>query len=63
MELFSRLRTQWRMGPSGATGLDYGAAYPLLDRLGLSAPDWDALLADLQVMEAEALSAMHETED
>lgn len=56
--LFGRLLTQWRVAFSGPTGLDYCAAYPLMDRLNLSAPDWDAMLDDLQVMELEALATI-----
>lgn len=54
-DLFSRLRTQWFVGFGGPTGLRYEAAYPLLDRMGLSAAEWDQMFSDLQVMEAAAL--------
>jgi len=60
VELFRRVATQWRTGAAGATGLDYAAIYPLMDRMGLSADAWDDLFSDIQVMEAEALDAMHE---
>lgn len=57
--LFSRVQTQWRTGPGGPIGLDYGAIYPLLDRLHPDAPaEWDAAMADIQTMEAEALDEM-----
>lgn len=57
--LFLRLRTQWRVGPSGAVGLDYGVMYRMMDRLNLPADEYDALEADVVVMEAEALDMMH----
>jgi hypothetical protein len=63
VELFMRVDTQWRVGMNGAVGLDYCAIYPLMDRMGLSAREWDDLLRDLQVMEYEALDAMHEKQD
>lgn len=63
VELFIRVGTQWRAGFAGPTGLDYPAIYPLMDRLGLAPRDWDDLLHDLQVMETEALEAMHQKDD
>lgn len=61
--MFRKVSTQWRTGPGGPTGLDYCAVYPLMDRLGLDADAWDALLADIQVMEAEAIDVMHTKKD
>jgi hypothetical protein len=63
VELFSRVRTQWRVGPKGATGLDYTAIYPLIDRMQLAAEEWDALLSDIYILEAEAIDAMHPETD
>lgn len=56
--LFCQLQTQWRTGMGGATGLDYTALYPLLDRMADDAEQWDLLFDDVQVMERAALSAM-----
>lgn len=58
-EAFAALLTQWRVGMSGATGLDYAAIPATLDMLGVSA-DRRALFADLRAMEAAALDAMRE---
>ena len=63
VDLFITVGTQWRTGFNGPTGLDYAAIYPLLDRLGLQADDWHALLTDIRVMEEEALEAMHEKDE
>lgn len=53
------MRTQWRMGPAGPVGLDYLAAYPLLDRQHRGSADaWNEAFADLRVMEAAALNEM-----
>lgn len=59
VETFSAVRTQWRVGMNGATGIDYSAVYPLMERLGLAANDWNALFHDLRLLESEALEAMH----
>ena len=59
-ELFQGLRTQWRIGMSGPTGLDYFAAFHRMDRMGLSPVEYNQLDEDLQIMEASALQAMHE---
>ena len=54
-ELFVSLRTQWRIGMSGATGLDYAALPVVEDRVGIRA-DFDGLRA----MEEAALAQMTE---
>jgi Phage related hypothetical protein (DUF1799) len=59
--LFSRIRTQWRVGFAGPTGLDYGVLFTLIDRMGLDADKSDQLFEDIRVMEQAALSAMQET--
>jgi len=56
--LFTRVGTQWRVGMSGATGLDYCALYPLLDRETKDEAEWQQLFDDIQVMESKALSIM-----
>lgn len=59
-ELLQFMGTQWRVSMAGATGLDYGVMYAKMDRMGLSPDDYDQLEADMQIMEAAALSCMHE---
>lgn len=56
--LFIQLLTQWRVGMSGPTGLDYAAVYPLLDRKAADSEEWDQLFDDLRVMESAALEAI-----
>lgn len=59
-DCFRRLRTQWRVGVSGATGLDYAAAESVLRAMRVPpAQRLDALDA-LRVMEDEALLVMSE---
>lgn len=59
LEIFQRIRTQWRIGNEGKTGLDYAALYPLIDRATSSADEWDLLLTEIQQIEAGALTEMH----
>lgn len=56
--LFQGLRTQWRVGINGPTGLDYFVAYHRMDRMGLTAEEYQQLDQDLQVMEVTALAVM-----
>ena len=58
--LFTRLSTQWRTGMAGATGLDYNAAYPLLERMAVDKMDWWHLFDGLQACESEALAIFAE---
>lgn len=59
-EIFSFLGTQWRVGMSGATGLDYNVVYRKMDRLSLAPAEYDALERDIQIMESAALACMHQ---
>ena len=61
--LFIQLLTQWRVGMSGPTGLDYAAVYPLLDRKATDPDEWDQLFDDLRVMESAALEAIAENRE
>jgi hypothetical protein len=49
--------TQWRIGMSGATGLDYNAIRWAFEMYGVS--DQREMFEGLQVMEAAALGAMN----
>jgi len=61
--LFSRLTTQWRAGAGGLYGLDYGVAFSMMDRMALTPEQYDALEADMRIMEDEALATMIEGRD
>jgi hypothetical protein len=56
--LFSALQTQWRAGMGGPTGLDYNPLFHKMDRMKLDADEYEALEADVRVMEFAALEAM-----
>lgn len=44
----------------GATGLDYNVLFQKMDRMGLSAEEYDLLEEDIRMMEFAALAAMNE---
>lgn len=58
--LFCQVSTQWRIGMGSPTGLDYGAIYPLLDRIAADPAEWMDLFEDLQILERTALKQMSE---
>lgn len=60
VQMFLRLGTQWRTGPCGLIGLDYGVLRWLLSLY--PAADPRALLEDVQVMEDAVLKVITEKE-
>ena len=56
--LFIQLLTKKKKGIRRPNGIDYAAAYPLLDRKATDPDEWDQLFDDLRVMESAALDAM-----
>lgn len=58
LALFTQFSTQWRTGPSGAVGLDYGVIFHELDRRELSRPDYDDAMWSVRVIERAALNEM-----
>jgi Phage related hypothetical protein (DUF1799). len=50
--------TQWRVGPSGPTGLDYTALPFVLRMHAVPRGDWPDTFDRVRVLEAEALSVM-----
>jgi len=59
VRVFMAAATQWRIGMAGPTGLDYAALPELWRRLTVPRKARDAAFADLQVLEAAALDAIH----
>lgn len=51
--MFLRVQTQWRTGPNGYIGLDYGVVMQFCNLYKVS--DMKSLIEDLQVMEMYAL--------
>lgn len=60
--MFMSLSTQWRVGASGPTGLDYNVMPALMRMKGITRSEWPATLENIQVMEDKALSIMHENQ-
>jgi Phage related hypothetical protein (DUF1799) len=58
LQIFIALSTQWRVGASGSTGLDYAAVPVVLRMRRVSRDQWESIFNDLQVMESEALKTM-----
>lgn len=58
--MFSRLGTQWRTGPRGLVGLDYGCVRWLFELYAV--PDPRAMLEDLQDMEHAYLQELRRTD-
>ena len=54
MEMFIRCSTQWRVGMSGAVGLDYTVLFHLMDLYDIK--DKRQTFEDVQVIEAAILS-------
>ncbi|WP_144630256.1 DUF1799 domain-containing protein [Bordetella genomosp. 13] len=59
INVFDALSTQWVMGMSGPTGLNYQALPFLLRLYGIPREDQRQLFEDLQVLEHAALKEMH----
>lgn len=60
---FLALSTQWRVGASGRTGLDYQAIPITLDLLDIPADRQKAIFQDIRMLEAGALKEMHKPKD
>ena len=57
--VFLAMDTQWRQGPMGPTGLDYGVLPTVLqDFLQIKRADWPDVFRDLRTMENAALQQM-----
>lgn len=59
VDVFIGMGTQWRMGPGGATGLDYAALPFVMRSVGIPAADRSDVFDGVRVMEIEALGAIH----
>ena len=57
--LFHNMQTQWRTGAAGPTGLDYAVLFTWVDRLKITAEEFEQFISDIQVMEFSALEAMN----
>ena len=53
VELFVRCQTQWRIGPNGLVGMDYGSLIEMASLYQM--PDLPAVMEAVQIIEAEIL--------
>lgn len=62
--LFCSVCTQWRTGGMGSyIGLDYGPLFTLMDRQGLTGPDWQHMFDDVRVLEGAALDQIRKNSE
>lgn len=61
--LFSSLSTQWRIGFSGPTGLDYNVLFTRMALLNIGADSQERLFQDIRVIESEALQILNKRDD
>lgn len=57
---FVAMSTQWRIGMSGATGLDYNALPQVLRLTGVARNRWSDVFEAIRTMEDAALEKMRE---
>lgn len=60
LDVFSRMQTQWRIGPTGATGLDYAALPIVMEAVGVKKKARPDVFARVQVIEQEVLRLLDE---
>lgn len=60
VKVFSMLSTQWRVGPGGPTGLDYGVIPGVMQIMGVRNKDRLHVMEAIRQMEVAALGAMTE---
>ena len=60
VHVFDAMSTQWRVGMSGAIGLDYGALPAVLRMTEIPRKKWADIFSDVRVMEGAALKKMRE---
>lgn len=58
--LFVFMGTQWRVGFSGKTGIDYNVLFHKMDRLGLEPGRYEELEDEVRVMENAVLEKMQQ---
>lgn len=56
--LYVELSGQWRVGFGGRYALDYVALFARMERLRLADAEWEALFADVRVIERATLEEM-----
>jgi hypothetical protein len=58
VNVFIASGTQWRSGPAGLTGLDYGVLPTVMRMVGVPRPKWPDVFDGIRTMEDAALERM-----
>lgn len=61
--VFNSMSTQWRVGMSGATGLDYTSLPIVMDLEGVEVDSRQQVFRDVRTMEQEALRTMADSQE
>jgi hypothetical protein len=59
IHLFKLYNNQWRMGPAGPVGLDFGVIHHALDRKGVTGDAYDDFIYDMRILEEAALTELY----
>lgn len=59
VRVFTSMQTQWRVGASGATGLDYSTLPFVFRMTDTPRNKWPDVFDDLRILENTALEKMH----
>ncbi len=59
IQLFCKFSTQWRTGPGGPVGLDYGVIQYELGRAGIDGDAYRDTMDRLRIIEQAALQQIH----
>ena len=59
IRVFIDMSTQWRIGMSGAVGLDYNVLFSRLDRLFGESDEWEEVFGGIKIMERAALEVIN----
>ena len=60
--LFRDMNTQWRVGPGGIVGLDYGALPAVMQFRGVTGDEMSQRFDDIQTMESAAIELIRSRE-
>lgn len=63
VEVFASVMTQWRIGMSGPTGLDYAVLPGVMQMMGVARKEQMEVFNGVRVMESEALKVLSEKRD
>ena len=59
-DVFNKMRSQWNVGMSGASSLNYASLPLAFKRCKVSKKQFDEVFDSIQIMESTALNKMHQ---